>query len=299
MSTMKRARNATRTSRLGLTLVELLVVLALISLVAGIAVPTIVRVASQERNALRATALDLQESLRATKVLAQTRRLDAGLAYLIRTEGGIAYIDGVVSARMPGDEEITLAGFRDRREFEAVARQQLGLPSNARILIPVPLRGNEVRDFRGVGGMFDLATAEFPESGTNPLVNQPGGVEEEMGLIAVYLLDHNAFFNADPLFPREERLVLLEPRVPFGAANAFPAHIFRPNGVLLTNSPKQRFELIVAAKPTADEFEQWADPFGENPDFQGDRKRLHYRIEMFASLGRVRLGTDLLAGFNP
>ena len=303
--------------RTGFTLVELLVVLALISLVAGIAVPTIVRVASQNRNALRDTALDLQESLRASKVNAQTRRLDTALAYLIRVEpvvGGeegatVAFIDGVVHARVPSDEELAIAGFRDRRQFEALARQVLpaGAPNNARIFIPVPLRGAEVRAFRGVGAMYDEATANFPESGANSLLNNPGGVQEEMGIIPIYLLDHTTFFNTAPGFPLEDRLELLAPRgyddptspdTSFASPGAYPAHVFQPNGVMQSNSSKQRFELIVSARPTADEFEQWVDPWGEAPGFQGDRGRLHYRIELFAALGRVRLGTDLVAGFE-
>lgn len=306
MDMMRHSRRTARQTRYGLTLVELLVVLAIIGLATGIAVPTFVRVASQARDALRATALDLQETLRATKTNAQTRRLDTALAYLIRVEPiaagegetTVAYIDGVVSARKPSDEEITRAGFRDRRAFEAAARQVLGLPNNARVLVPVPLRGTEVREFRGEGALYDLTTAQFPEGGDNRLLNNPGAIQEEMGVVPVYLLDHQVFFTTEPGVQGEARLALLEPRVSFGADGAFPAHVFQPNGVMRTNSSKQRFELIVSARPGADPFEQWVDPWGEEPGFQGDRQRLHYRIELFASLGRVRLATELLAGFD-
>jgi prepilin-type N-terminal cleavage/methylation domain-containing protein len=306
MNTMVHAVDTTRERRAGLTLVELLVVLALISLVAGIAVPTIARVATQNRNALRDTALDLQESLRATKVLAQTRRLDTGLAYLVRADG-LAYIDGVIAVRSPSEEEITFAGFRNRREFESTAQQHLSLPSNARIMVPIPLRGPEVREFRGVGGLFDLTAANSPETADNLMLNNPAAVQEEMGLIPVYLLDHNAFFSSDLGVTREQRLVLLQPRgygspelpgASFGAPGAFPAHVFRPNGAMITNSSKQRFELIVAATPNAEDTELWLDPYLDDPASAGDRRRLHYRIELFASLGRVRLSTDLVAGFG-
>lgn len=307
MMMLQQRRQAARRGREGLTLVELLVVLAIIGLVAGIAVPTFVRVASQSRNALRETALDLQECLRATRILAQTRRLDTGLAYLIQVEEApsgdgvqpVAYIDGVIAARSPSTEEIEAAGFRDRRDFEFVARQFLDLPQNARIFVPVPLRGPEVRPLRGEGGLYSIETARFPESGDNPLINNPGSAEEEMGIVPVYLLDHQRFLSNDLAQQREERLELLEPRAGFGEARVFPAHVFQPNGVMRSNSSRQRFELIVSPKPNADPFELWADPWGESPGFTGDRQRLHYRIEVYASLGRVRLGTELLAGFEP
>lgn len=321
---MTRTATHARRFRHGFTLVELLVVLALISLVAGIAVPTIVRVAAQNRNALRETALDLQEMLRATRVLAQTRNLETAVVYMIGGEqlvtangsgGFVTYIDGITAARRPSLEELTTAGFRNEADLLDVVSAKYGFQPGI-LMVPVPVRGPEVRLLRGNGVLFDLQTAQIPEAGGNRLITPAAvnAIEEEMGVVPVFLLDREAFFNPDRAVPRADRVVLVEPRtavlspgstgagtvlnLSFGNALAFPGHVFRPNGALRTNSSRQRFELIVGASPSADEFEQFLDPWGEDPANQGDRKRLHYRIEVFAALGRVKLGTDLLAGFD-
>jgi prepilin-type N-terminal cleavage/methylation domain-containing protein len=77
-----------RGARTGLTMAELLVVVAIIGLMAGIAVPAFVRMGYFSQDPSKQTARRVYSMLRASREYAATHRVNTGVAYIDATEDG-------------------------------------------------------------------------------------------------------------------------------------------------------------------------------------------------------------------
>ncbi|HNR35770.1 MAG TPA: prepilin-type N-terminal cleavage/methylation domain-containing protein, partial [Candidatus Hydrogenedentes bacterium] len=74
-----------RGHRPGMTMIELIVVLAILALMSAIAIPTFARLGYFSRNDLQATARELHSMLKAAKIYAATYRVNTAVAYSLAT----------------------------------------------------------------------------------------------------------------------------------------------------------------------------------------------------------------------
>lgn len=264
-----------QSGRSGLTLVELLVVLAITVIISALAVPSFVRYARMAGSDPDLARAELFSVLRAAKMYAVSYNTEAAVAYAINVAGDS--VDGVAT-------EI-LDGYIMCRKASAQETLLFNLPPDT--FIPVlddPGRVSTMKDGTCVlpdyrGSNDRRISAVTANRDTDPL-----------GVIPILIVDIDASAargQTEVLLPRILNGTRLDYEVPAG----FPAHVFRPSGILRSTASKARLTLDITPTPNRSVEDRYAEvPDGQVDDVTGRDGVLHSeRIEIYTTLGRVRL----------
>lgn len=207
----------------GFTLVELLVVLAILALMASVAVPTFARMGFFSRNEMQSTARELYALLRAAKIYAATYRVDAAVAYL----------DPNVSDQTAAACLRAVAMMYEHPAFK--------LPDDEPVFVPV-------QDTEGVFDAFEGFAGVILDRDPRP-AGEPGAPAPGLSLVDVYF----------PVSDADYMSVFSSQTVPADRVEPLQAHVFTPSG-RMRNWSRERFEVYIGLKEGEDEEERWADP---------------------------------------
>ena len=228
------------TMQKGLTLVEMIVVLGLVALLSAIALPVMYRMGPGATNKPQLAAREIYTHLRAARQYAATHNVDAGLAYLLTTWEG----------------KLVIRGYAPVREHSLVDW------NSHQVVWLKDAEGNYVEDELGnwidVTPRFENLYTFVEEPGTRFTILDEGAYvvvpalaripEDGYTQIHLYESDGDLKSLADnivhPLPLREDYEQILQNIG--GILPTFPAHIFRPNGTLISKSPKQTFNITVS-----------------------------------------------------
>ncbi len=222
----------------GFSLTELLVVLGVIALMAGIIVPTALSRRNLSTANMRTASRELYALLAATKVYAATHNVPTAVVYGIREMGDshlgkrIQVIDSVAVVR----------GFKDPDEVAALQRD-LGVAGKAAADYFRPIT-HEQGNFNRLSNNVALL----------PLVyDEPDWVfdEHEMSISA----KETGFVPVRLTRVEEGGVVVFDPNHDFNGARsfpglAFPAHVFLPSGIMRKPAEaSERLKLHVGPMP--------------------------------------------------
>jgi hypothetical protein len=289
------------------TLVELLIVMGILAIIGGMAIPTLARLGAFSQDDKADGARELLNILKAARVYAATYRVDTAVYYTLADKEDLVVdsypdptyrtvLDGFGLARGLTDKER-----REQRDrLRAVWEAESGVPLTGSLLeerldkVFFPVEGKE-------GSMRFL-----PRGACLP---DPDGFATQLGMRSVLLYmdeDLNGdFFNedldgsgtpgfgfeADPIRPREDLKVpatnpptLLDYDIPYG----FPAHIFRPTGqVDVAFNVPPRIVLEVTPSPEAPIDEQYE----EYISVSDNEPVAPIGVELYTATGRAVMGS--------
>jgi len=272
-----------RTHRRAFTLVEMLVVVAIISILTAITVPTLNRIGVFGRDPLNVASRQVLTMLKAARIYAGTHNVDTAVVYAVKlvpdnaspSNANIHVIDGCAIVRRLKPEEFPNLNPAQIDMLRGSERPQL------MAFVPIRNRGNvfEMLQRGAVVGAYNPDFHKPPVNSDEPLLDF-NDWREDAGICAIRVLDpDNGFADLEP------RTGMAYQITGWPATAVFPAHVFKPSGVLQDpGSDKSRFELAVIPMPNADEDERfYTDP-------NGGVKRLvpAERIEIFGTIGRIQ-----------
>ena len=255
----------------GFTLVELLVVLAIVGLLGGVAIPTIAKVGGFLRNDPDIAAREMYSSMRAARIYSTTYRVDTAVVY------GLAQrADSATALPVTVIDSYGLA-----RQMTRAEMWSLGLPVPSGNL-PYMLIQNYDAKFRKLPAtscVLSINNAYDPAVGVTANLTD---IENTEGLTPILLYDIDG------------RLITPLVAVP-GLPDAFPAHVFLPTGTMEPQaSPVARFTVNVGPAPDASLEDRFAVAPGErdpetNTVLPGGLLKVPVRIELFRTTGRVKM----------
>ncbi|MBN2307958.1 MAG: prepilin-type N-terminal cleavage/methylation domain-containing protein [Candidatus Hydrogenedentes bacterium] len=254
------ARRRAHTALAGVTLTELIVVMAIISLLAAVAVPTLIRMGALSRRELVDSARPVFGLLRAARTYSATYRVDTAVVYTqldvvdSRTGLVVRVIDGLGTAWKLRDEHMKAP------PFDAI-------PSGERDAAYVMIQAPEGR-FRKLPTNTCVENEVFEVDGDGTSMN---------GLVEIVLYDP----SGNQITPRSDYGTQLD--------DAFPAHVFCPSGLMKPeDSTYARFEITVGPSPAAPIEERFSQPPADDIEAAAYR-RPPVRIDVFQTTGRTRM----------
>lgn len=293
----------------GLTLIELIVVLAILALMSAIAIPTLARLGFFARNEVQNSARELYAMLRAAKIYAATYHVDTGIAY------GVSLKPDSVTGQVIETIDAIAMVYKLPREIQDLC---VDLPSYAMTTgTYVPVVGEQERGFfRPLPKDTGMLAENLLPGGTGTYGNY---LHDSVQAILIFqpqpTYDQNGNRKRElacepvmPLLLSDDLLSLLPSRLQYLAALpagqralgygentsnlGFPAHVFTPSGRLLT-SGIERFRIYVGYAPDASPVERFADPANPDrtPTMEGGNIR-SIPIELYRGTGRVTIVRD-------
>ncbi len=259
----------------GFSLVEMLIVIALIAALAGLAIPAITRAGGFLSDDPDIAARELYASMRAARVYATTYRVNTAVVYGVTNPDET--VDSVTDEKVRVIDSYGLA-----RQLTRDERRSLGISAtNVYALI-------EDREayFRRLPANSCIASIDNDyelEIG----INADGTFRE--GLVPVLLVDVDS-----SVAPATATAVAPINTTDFGS-DAFPAHVFTPSGHMEPeSSPVARFTVNVALMPDASLEERYTIAPGEedpqtNTVLPEGQLKVPVRIELFRTTGRVKM----------
>lgn len=273
--------------RSGFTLVELLVVMAILAIMAGLAIPGMARLGVFTRQELPRAQREVYTLLRAAQIYAATYRVDTAVVY---------GLDNWVSPQVnPNNDPWTPAAAWSWQPMQD------------------SLTGQAVRAVRSAAMMYKLPAAhEF--DGWVPVPDDAGAFRQfPTGMVLllqdIYYLDP-LYASLRPRFDNDEDHELDKlgmrslkayldggPLAPEGDPDRgdpvsadFPGHVFTPEGRLDTSADKERVQIHVAPRPDETLDRRLLFPeLGTAYNAAEDRTNLVMRtIEIYKSTGRIR-----------
>lgn len=250
-------RNRAR-ARAGMTLVEMLIVVAIIAVMASVAIPTFARLGFLSRGELQNTSHELFALLRASRIYAATYRVNTGIAYDVTIRNSMQTINSVAMVyELPGTD--LYAPVVDGRNGP-MFRQ---FPTYIGILAHGILDSDtDVPDIE----------CEFPRQSLKAIQ-----------IVDEYTVERDVFGNIvayTRLAPHHEFLPSPANEVP----DEFPAHIFEPSGRMASDpaGAAERNTIALGFTPDADPRERFVNELDAS-----DGKRT-IPIDLYRSTGRVK-----------
>lgn len=274
---------ASRLSARGFTMVEILVVIAIVALLSAIALPGFVSLSFGARDELNRSVRELYSLMRAARIYAATFNVNTAVVYNL---DNFEPLDGGALIN-PEPVMDSVTGMHVRVVTAAAMMHQLPRTSGsfAGGYVPVPGENGQFKTFAGdmvvylndpVSGetYYYAHASRFQNQGLN--VNA-GEVERvhELGMndsVAVYLEGYGPL--ADPNLVVDP---LSDPTV------LFPAHVFKPSGRLAVGG-QERFSVYIGPSPAEELRIRFVDP--ENPG-----EMIFKTIHMYRSTGRVKIAS--------
>ena len=271
----RRPRNA------GFTLVELLVVLTIVAVMAGLITGFFYGSGYFSDRALGATARQLYALLEAAKVYASANNVDTAVVYGVdwvrdsQSGDAVQVVTSVAVARqVKGALEETAMGSLDlQRAYVPLAGEdgQFSLLRGESVILPFPLDPNVTsqRFDPNYVGFYEVLLYDIVDDDDDPDAIQ---------------------LKSQPIVPTRE----YDPRADAAnLANTFPAHVFRPAGMLRTVSgddqaQRERFTLHVGPRPDAPPSERFDPDREERGELDADAPR-YVPLFLYKSTGRVRI----------
>lgn len=294
-----------RTHRSAFTLVELLVVLAIIAILTATAIPAMRQLGIIGRNAVDMSSRELLTMLKAARIYAGTHNVDTAVVYAINelpdidtpdATDAVEFMDAVGILRRVRDAELPYfdAGI-DQHVDELVQSRQVdaGDAPALRLDLKAHLRSSETGDMNaftpirgGVaileplmdGAVIATYSGTFPPN--PPVVVQAveAWAEGRAGMCAVHIVDE----NGARIEPRKPTLAYAPPSATQG--NCYPAHVFKPSGVLQTPGTEvSRFLVSVIPSPDSAQDER----FYLDPATNTQRPVPPAQVQIYSATGRI------------
>ena len=235
----------------GLSLVELLIVLAIVSMMAAVAVPVFIKMASLSRGRLDEGAQDIYQLARSARIYASANRVETAVVYALKTvkdsrDGTTDQViaDAVCLARRLTEEE--------RRHFFPGAT-----PPDYPFFVTVNSREGQFRTLpygTAIRGRVTNIDVPLPDQllGEEEVPAGSGVYCSTQGLTFVRLYQQDGDNSLAPILPRLKTGTYVH----FGpdltpAPYPFPAHVFRPDcAVRVANEhAHNRLDIRVGASP--------------------------------------------------
>jgi hypothetical protein len=234
-----------------MSMVEILAVLTIVGILSAIAGPAFWKMGMFSTDRVSGSARELYALLRAAKVYAAANGCEAGLAY-----GAPVPMITVMDVEIGAPRRIMNSVFMVRALNDR-ERSSLGLTGDWYV----------------------------------PLQNTNGRIELMLKNTCVYL-DVQPYNPADLADPSEsglsevnvcelDGLPMFEWQVGVPAV-VFPAHVFKPSGMMKTDSAKQRFRVHVGLDPNQSPSQRFIDT-------AGGREEVLRTLELYATTGRVKV----------
>jgi len=250
--------------RRGMTMIELIVVLAVLALMSAIAIPTFARLGYFSRNDLQATARELHSMLKAAKIYAATYRVNTAVAYSV-----VPVIDSRTGATV---------------EIIDAAALVYEFPEKIRDLTDFQDQSNDLHTDAFVPITASLTGAFFRSTKQDTCVLMQGlpgyDLKRTLNTIRIYRVEPQISENNEPRFiayPVETLPAYRDNR------DRFFAHIFKTGGQVVVSDPSlpERFRMYVGYRPDGNTTERYVDEA---------RTELRVEtIELSQNTGRVQL----------
>jgi prepilin-type N-terminal cleavage/methylation domain-containing protein len=273
--------HARRAGHTGFTLTELLVSMAIIALVVGLAIPTVNRIGGFLGNKSDQAARELFGTLRGARVHAINYRVDTAVFYVLSERADTAWqrpayvIDAYGVARKANAAEIA-----------AIRAANPGISET------------EAKSAYIVVSEYDRRIQQFPKDSCIL-----GHIEDPDSVPATYVPEYPpttpVLFAADLPAKGMKKILVFDsdynqimPRFELDAGNDgyFPAHVFKSSGVMEPlDSPVARYIVNVGPAPDASEDERFTVAPGQDPAYPEGLLVAPVRIELYRTTGRVRI----------
>jgi len=308
--------NAKQHRQRGYTLTELLIVLAIIAMLSGIAIPAVIKIGGFMSKKSDAAARDLYGVLRAARISAISYRKDTAVVYLVSTHpdnynGAQSYvIDGYGTAvRATKAQYATITSdtrYENLRDDEVFVLAQDPQAKFREMPRDTAVIGHlTAQEEQTLAAQEELAFGErrYWDRPPQSIVEFKNGIDDvsdrahlydglqSRGMRVVYLF-HIAE-GSDNLEPLDTLSSLTMDTSATPLNNAFPAHVFMPTGELgvpgNSLAPwKERITIAVGPAPDAPK----EDRFTETTEETGQAvMAAPVRIEVYRSTGRVQIAS--------
>ena len=280
-------------STTGITLVELIVVLAIIGIMTALALPGIARLGTGSRNELNRAARETFTLLRAAKIYAATYRVDTAVVYspekLFPDEsdpGDSDFIAASSTIRRVGALAVFFKPLQPPPSMNGCPGCFIPIPGESGQFAPLPqdttiileeVIVSDVRDFRDIDDDGDRQEVRFQRFDLGDLQLRERTVYQNLGMkrITIGGLDSNVIDGIySEFYTKMTR--------PDGSTTFFPAHVFKSSGRMDTDSTsKERVRIYVAPSPELPELDRIDPEIG----------LVATPIDLYRSTGRVKLAT--------
>lgn len=264
--------------RRGFTLVELLVVMAIVSFVVVLAIPMAGRMGLLGGSKQVLAGRELFTLLRAAKIYATTYNVETALAYSV-----LAANDSETDARIPYIDSIAIVRRLKPSERRDRALEFSSLPE--RLFVPLRNREGGFRPFTGNTCILNNPCIE-DDVADEVTIQDAGGGGVETSFDKAMAMDYITLYDEDS----GEIIESVK------GDRQFPAHVFGPSGAIMTESDvRQRILLRVGLRPDASPDERfYIDPETgqfERDDECGERRDNAVEVSLYTALGRVKMSS--------
>ncbi|HRT65944.1 MAG TPA: prepilin-type N-terminal cleavage/methylation domain-containing protein [Candidatus Hydrogenedentes bacterium] len=259
-----------RGHRPGMTMIELIVVLAILALMSAIAIPTFARLGYFSRNDLQATARELHSMLKAAKIYAATYRVNTAVAYSV-----VPVIDSITGATVEIIDAAALVykfpqDIKNLTTFHDQFQDQDDSNKDKDDFVPITA---------SLTGAFFRSTKQD----TCVLIQGPSNydLKRTLNTVRIYRVEPQLSENNELRFDAYPVETLPAYRDKY--RDKFFAHIFKPGGQVIVSDPSlpERFRMLVGYRPDRSTTERYVDE---------TRTQLRVEtIELSQNTGRVQL----------
>ena len=219
--------NTHRTSKRAFTLVEMLVVIAIVTIITAITIPVAIRSGLFETRKTAIAGRELFETLRAAKIYAATNNVETAVVY-----AGTTVVDSENGNVVPVIDAVAIVRRMSRDELLAAVLPDNGDPVFRPIRVSQGINFQRLRDNNCI--LADLFEVD----------GDTAAAVSVTGLSAIQVWEGPG-------------VVFFVPRLPYNIdppvlADAFPAHRFLPSGELEPPPPTQRTLIRVGLLPDQD-----------------------------------------------